>query len=372
MGKNKNKNKNTMAVVPYNAKQTALVPKKKVKSKSVLEKPGAGILACYRAALSTPFAAEACGARVPDMFSVPTKASHVTRRYTIQTNASGEADLVVLPSAYWHMISPRGSIVGGGDWTSLDNNTVSGAVGYTSTSSLATQFANYRIVGYGVRLVGMASMTNNSGVMVAAKVPISSYINSRGDPVGGITSNATNTNATKANTLIAYGVPTSSSKVDLSQIPSLPDACETSLVKLSEGPMEIIPKISSANAFNFRLPNDSAIGFNITDQTSLSYVNSGDASYLRLDGHEAVIIGFTGCANSTSVCEIEVIYHLEGIPSTTTTQYIVADSVSTAVDPVGFMNVVKEVANLPSFRSMATGALNSFYPGLGTLANRLF
>lgn len=326
----------------------------------------------YFVAMAEPFSAQAMGARVPDWFSIPTKTGHITRRFALTTNASGEADAIILPSCYWHAVSPRGSFAGQGTWTALDGTTLANAVVYTTTASLSTQFVNYRIVGYGVKVMGTTSMTNTQGVVLEAKVPISSYINSGGDPVGGITPNISNANATKANTLAAYGVPNAANVVDATSLLILPESSETSLMALCERPMDIIPKITSAEAFSFRLAKDSAVGFNITDQSSVSNVQSGDASYLRLSGHEAVIIAATGCAASTSVLEVEVIYHIEGIPfiSTSTTGYVAGDSLDINVDPISWLKAIQRAANLPSFRQAGAAGLDSVYPGLGTFAKR--
>jgi len=326
----------------------------------------------YRAALSAPFTLAAQGARVPDMYSVPTTTRHITRTFTVSANALGECDVVVLPSAYWHAFSPRGSLVNGGTWSLLDGTSVANAVQYTTPNVLAGQLTNYRIVGYGVRVFGISSMTSTQGKVLAATVPLSSWINESTATVGGQNSNHTNTSATAANTLKAYGIPQGSGIVNVAAIPSLPNSMETSMVRITENPLNVIPKISGPEAFSLRQVDDSALGFNITDQTSNVFIASGDASYLRLAGHEAVVICATGCAASTNVLEVEVCYHLEGNPYQSTAGFGVIgnDSTATVVNPISWMNVIQSVARLPAFKEGVTTIGNSFFPGLGTLANR--
>jgi len=327
----------------------------------------------YRAALSDPFSSLAQGARVPDMYSVPTTTRHITRRCTIVSNASGEFDLVVLPSAYFHAISPRGNIVGGGNWATLDGLTVNNAVLYTSEIGLAAQLTNYRIVGYGVQLVGTASLTNTQGMIAIATLPAEGFLNSKG-AVGGQASNFANAAASVANTLTAYGVPNSSSTVAINSMLSLPNSVETSMVSISEHPITVTPKICSPSAFNFRLTTDMGPGFNITSQTSAVSVSAGNASWLSFGGHESIVIAGSGLPNSTNVLEFEIIYHLEGTPYITSTAnyQIGSDAATTVVNPVAWMEVVRDVASMPTFRTVAVGAGNALIPGLGTLLNKLF
>jgi hypothetical protein len=70
--------------------------------------------------------------------------------------------------------------------------------------------------------------------------------------------------------------------------------------------------------------------------------------------------------------DIEIIYHLEGTPfiSATANQVVGSDSSNIVCDPVGWMNVVRDVAATPSFKTVAVAAANTFFPGLGTAVGR--
>jgi len=363
--------KNTTALVVY--KQQSQKPQKKKtvkkKNKGHAARPD-GNASAYRAALSDPFSAGSQGARVPDMYSVPTTTRHITRSFTVSTNASGEADLVVLPSAFHHAISTRGSLVGGVNWVTADGASQAASLQTTPPASLSSQLVNYRIVGYGVKVFGVSSMTTTQGKVLMATVPVSSWVNDKNAAVGGIASTSNNSLASRGNTLSAYGVPVASSVVDISSLPNLSNSMETSMVRITENPVTVIPKVSSPEAFNFRQSADSSIGFAINNQTSASYVQSGDASYLRVGGHEAVVIAASGCVASTNVLQVEVIYHIEGMPMQSNTSVIGNDSSATCIAPLTWMNVIQHVAKMPSFREGVQAAGNSFFPGLGTLANR--
>jgi len=372
MTNKKNQNKVSNALVVYKQQPSKKTKKKKNKNISNVSS-GNSALVSYKAALCEPFSLAASGARVPDMFSCPTTTRHITKTITIVTNSSGDADLIVLPSALAHALSSRGNISGGANWSPMDYSTaISNAMVYTDQALLAGQITNYRVVGYGVKVFGVASMSNNSGKVLVATVPISSYINARYG-VGGQSPTIANPFATVANTLKSYGIPNSGSVVDISSIPNMINSMEVSMINISERPLFVIPKITSPEAFTFRESTDNSIGFNIVNQTSASNVQAGDASYLRLAGHEAVLVAITGSALSTPVLEVELTYHLEGTQAPNTTAGIIgSDSSLSVVGPVSWMNTVQSVARMPAFRQAVEVGGNSIYPGLGTLANRFY
>jgi len=329
-------------------------------------------LSVYRAALSDPFSTLAQGARVPDMYSVPTATRHLTRKLTLTSNASGECDLVILPSAYIHAFSARGSIVGGTTLVTGDGASNTQAVIFTNIPALAAQLTNYRIVGYGVKVVGIASMTTNAGSLTIATVPAEGFINNQVATVGGQASNTNNAAMTVANTLTSWGIPNASGVVSVGALVDLPNTVESSMVNVSERPITVTPKICSPTAFQFKMASDIGPGYNIQSQTSLAVVSAGNASYLSFGGLETVVIAATGLPNSTSVLDIEITYHLEGIPfiAATSNNQIGSDAASVVCDPVGWMNIIKDVASLPTFKAFSVGLGNSFFPGLGTMVGK--
>lgn len=347
-------------------------PKAAKKNQNQMQNSQSSALACYKSALNNPFSTKSQGARVPDMYCVPTSTRHITRSFTLTSNASGELDAVCLPSAFHHVISPKGNLSGAGNWQLLDGTTVTSGLGYTDKAAFSQQLTNYRIVGWGVQIMGTAAMTNNQGKIIVAKVPISSNINTKADAVGGISPNVNNSNATAANTLSAYGIPNFSGTVNTPALANLNDSFETTMVAISERPKPIFSKITSPEAFVFRESTDNAIGYNITDQSSLTNVQSGDASYLRVAGFEAIVIGAAGLPASTAVMELQITYHLEGTPyiSASGNSFIAGDSAMVSVDPIGWMKVIADVAKQDSFKTIVGMAGDTFYPGLGTFAKK--
>lgn len=372
--------KNSNAIVVYKERPASGAQQNKKKNKK--KKNGGSSsnkdIVAYRSALSTPFSLSAQGARVPDMFSCPTVTRHITRSITMSTNSNGDADMIILPNLFQHAISPRGSMVSEGSWATCDNVTVASGACTTATSALAAQLVNYRIVGYGVKIIGTQAESVASGKVHVATVPVSTWVNQISAPVGGQVTTRVDANQSSGATLLALGVPASSSGagavVQIGAIPSLPNSMETSVSQLNERPMAVLPKVTSPEAFNFRLTADSTVGFSTVDQTSASWVTAGDSSYLRIGGHEAVVVAVTGAVISNPVLEVEVVYHIEGIPFVVTgAGYIVAqDSTRAVVDPVGLSNVIQQVAKLPAFRAAVEMGGNMLIPGLGTLANRFY
>jgi len=369
-GKNKKQN-TTQAIVVYSKPAQKQNKKKKKSSGS----NGADPVSVYKKALSMPFDPQSLGARVPDMYACPTVTRHITRTVTLTTNAGGEADLIILPSAYQNAVSPRGSISGGSTWTLMDGNTYTNSVIYTSATTLSTAITNYRIVGYGIKVMGTSSMTTSQGRLVIATAAVSTNVNDKLATVGGQATNSNNAGASMGNTIQQYGFPTSASgTVDITQLPMAQSSVEISMVNACEKPVFVTPKITSPEAFVFKNTKDSSLGFGVTDQTSVSFVSSGDPSYLRVAGFESVAVTVTGGPVSTSVVDVEIIYHLEGLPSYQSSSGIgiAGDAAAVSVNPLGFLNAVQTVAKMPAFRAGVETLGNSFFPGLGSLANRLF
>lgn len=373
MAKNKQQKKQKMsnAVVLYQPRAAvAIKTQKQQKNKNRYKSRDEDILT-YKAALMNPFAPAALGARVPDMFSVPTATRHLTRMFTLTTDSNGAFDCVVLPNMFNNANSTRGSFgASGSTWTAGDGTTITGGRQYTLTSSLTSQLRNYRIVGYGVRVSVVSSHDATAGRVVAATFPISSWVNEKTATIGGLAANSNNSDASPSNTLTNWGIPVNSSVVDVNAVNSMPNSVEVTAVRLAAQPIEITPKISTPEAFNFKESGDAPGGFQANNQTSVSYITTGDASYLRVAGFEAVVIAGSGLPVSTQCVDVEVIYHIEGIPNLISTTFAAGESTATVVNPVSWMSVIQQVSKLPVFRDVVTYGGNKLIPGLGTLASR--
>lgn len=365
------------AIVVYKEKPSQSQPRRKNRNKNRKNKSRSDgdAIAAFRAALANPFSITAQGARIPDMFSCPTVTKHVTRVITVSADSNGEADVTVLPNLYQLAISSRASLVGESTWITGDAVSYTNSTVLMSGTTLAAQLTNYRIVGYGVKVIGLQNDAAAAGRLHIATLPVSSWVNSQNTPVGGQVSNRNDPNQTLGSSYQALGVQVSGTpnKVAISGIPALPNSIEVPVNKLNDSPVTIVPKVTSPEAFAFRMASDSPNGFASVDQTSTSWVTSGDSSYLRIAGHEAVLLAMSGLTPSTPVVDVEVIYHIEGAPMVGLTNTIVSpDTSQTLVNPSALANVIQQVARMPAFRAAVETGGNMIFPGLGTLANRFY
>lgn len=269
----------SQAIVVYkgNAGPSRNPTKKKKNAKKKTSALAGQSAQAFKAALMDPFGPTALGAKTPDMFAAPTVTKHVGFSLTVSTDANGEADLVILPNLYMAVISSRGNLGAGGfpvfPWVTMDGIT-QGQCYINLPSSLSNQLTSYRIVGYGVRVYAIGSLTSTAGRALMATSAVSSWVNFRNASIGGQTTTSNNSSASATNTLLGYGVPASLSKVDITSMPSMLNCVETSLTALAQRPVTVIPKITSPEAFEFRQSADSSIGFQINNQSSASYVSS--------------------------------------------------------------------------------------------------
>lgn len=327
-------------------------------------------LAKYFLALTDPFHPGAVGAKVPDQYSCPTITQTVRASFTITANSSGNAGLLVLPNVIASVACFNGTC---GDFSTItwgDNTATTQARWGVDPSTFAAKMDNYRIVGYGVRMTGLSSMTNASGKFILGTYPITTNWATKDFPVGGTTM-ATNANNTQFKAWSSWGVPTSGSTLTPALLVNLPGSRVVSAIEASENLFEINPRLSTPEAMNFRSSGDSLSGF---DQVP-GATTGGDASYLHVAGHEASYIYYTGGVASTSTFDIELIYHLEGKPSlsTGTTQAVVSvvpsqTQAASPVQPVGMLKVLEAAAKQPVVKQVIESAATFIHPMLGKLA----
>lgn len=328
----------------------------------------------YKAALMNPFSVAAQGARVPDMYSAPTVPKHftLTAALTSSSVASVPSQLIILPNLFMPIICPGGDVTGGITWTTMDGlNNVAKCV-INPTVTLSSQLTNYRIVGYGVRIYNAGSINTTAGRVIVATSPVSSWVNLKAATIGGQATTSVNAAASAFSTYASYGLPTvivnGSYVIDSGALPGMQNCIETSLVSLAANPVVVTPKVNSPEAFEFRQTGDSAVGFSINNQTSASYVSSGDASYLRVAGHELVVISVVGAPTNTSVLQVEVVYHLEGSPSYSA---LSGDAPQVVAAPSTMAEIVAAAARSSSFKMGVETAGNAILPGLGTFVRSL-
>jgi len=361
MVKNIKKKLKPVLTKPVNNGQTGKKKKTKIKRTG-----GIGVsssLAKYRAALLDPFDKLAYDARVVDQFSAPTATYFIKQSLTLSSDANGEMDLVITPNLVTMGLSPRGSITGGGATWTFNTGTagVANGLAYVDVSDLASKLTNYRIVGYGVRLTSVASMTNVSGKVFAATLPVSSWAVLATISPDGVAQIADGTR-TVGNILKAYGIPNASSKVSISAIPQLNGSIVESSLATAQGSLQIRPKLIDAEAFTFRNCNiTTAPGYNIAPQAS-GNIYSSDTSIFRISGFESVVLGASGLPASTALFDVELVYHLEGAqPVQSSVNYAQSScsSSSSPVDMAGMFKAISDAATSPSFFNVTNAAVRS-------------
>jgi len=331
----------------------------------------------YALAIMDPFDTRAFGARVPDQFAAPTVTQTVRATLSCKANSSGDVGIAIFPNVVTSAYLFSGS---GSDFASVtygDNTTISASRWGIDASVLSAKFDNYRIVGYGVRVTGLSSMTNASGKLIMATAPINTTWITKDYPIGGVTMSTYSTDYTVANTEKAWGIPYTSTTRNPSLLVNLPQSRVVSGIELAENIFEINPKVSSPEALNFRGTSDSFIGTDVVSQSSALNARSGDASYLRLEGHEAVYLYYTGGVASTSVIDVELVYHLEGKPNLnlllgqTGNLVPATNSLGSVVRPIEMLKVLETAAKQPAVRQVVETAAGYIHPLLGRMAGAL-
>lgn len=315
----------------------------------------------YRLALLQPFNKAAVGAQIPDLYCAPTATYHIKSRFTVTTNASGVADLVILPNACFNAVCPVGSCDGASDLQTRDGIVFPKSLMFTNTNNLSGKLVNYRIVAAGVRVKAITSMTDSKGALVVGVIPVESI--SPGVTTVGGTLPSVDANQTLGAWYECVGVPYTgvgaAATISAGGIDNLPIATSCSVLRLAEKPLEIRPKPISSYNTQFRSTSDRQYGFDTVNQPA-GAIDCGDGSYCRVNGMETVVMKLHGCAASTPVLEVEVIYHLEGTPSlnsSASTQYAAGTGTPT-VDYGAFTSTLEMVSKAPTFiEGIVDGAL---------------
>ena len=322
----------------------------------------------YVLALTDPFHPGAVGARVPDMYAAPTATYTIRASHTVTVNSSGTAGFVGLPNAVcssylYNGSSPDFSPILYGDGTS-----VTSARWGASATNLAAKLDNYRIVGYGIQVTNLSSMTNTSGKFLMGAYPIDSNWVSKDFTVGGIgmATDASYTSLAFGQNLgIPYGA---GSVVAANQWVDYPGTKVRSALEMGENVFGITAKPVDPRAFEFIGATDGIDGFDVINGS----VRSGNADFLRLCGHEAVFCHLTGGVPSVSSFDVEIIYHIEGRPNVSgasQSSIIVPSTIHPSpVNPLGFMKAVQYAVSQPSVKEVIEYGANFIHPLLGKVA----
>lgn len=372
----KNKMSNALVVYQKPPAQPQKQKKKKKKNSLVASVPPVvrqnADVRKYYLALCDPFSPEAEGARVPDMFSSHTITYTLRATHTIQANSSGNASVWIFPNLAFSLLLPEGGNSSFQTITWLDGTTNSQYYWGFDSTTLGNNIQDYRIVGMGVRVTNMSSMTNSQGKFIMGSYPTSFNAATRTFNVGGAVP-AVNALGTRANTVTKWGIPNNAGTYVMSSLVNYPGTQVVSALTAGEKQFDIIPKLSSPAAMHFREANDSFQGFDWASGTA-----PGDASYLRVDGFETCFVSMQGGIANTSTYDLEVIYHIEGAPNigagTTdqTKSFVAQNGVPSPVNMSGFYSAVEGALKHPTVREALHVGADMIHPILGKVSRALF
>lgn len=319
----------------------------------------------YALALTAPFHPSAGGAKVPDQYCLPTTTR--TIRATQTCTVAGGAWLGLITNNPCMAIACQtGTMTDGQTLTALDN-TQMGTFWGVDTATFKTQMDSYRIVGMGVRITGLSSMTNASGKFIVGTFPSSSWAMAKQFTIGGVTppTHATNTPAV---TWKDWGLPYNGNFSNPALLVNYPGNRVISAMEMTENMFEIVPKLSDPEALIFRPAGDSYEGPFQND------TGVGNADWLKLKGFETTFVYVSG-ATAGSTFDLEVVYHLEGRPNisagTPGTVVPMSSASSSPVAPVKFFKVLTEAAKQPTVKRVVETAAGFIHPMLGKIAGSL-
>lgn len=268
------------------------------------------------------------------MVSVPTVPLTLTRRISIATNASGQADVLVFPNLATSAWSPRGSIAGGAAalmYTDETGEKTCGTIFGFPTTGLGDMYQRYRIVGWGIRFRPTSALTSTGEVMAAPlvcdgtlparNIDGPSIVDSAGTTykVPYVQSGWFAVAPTAANRLAALGIPYSGSgnavELAIDALATLPGHGVMSHAELAAAGLHGRSKPFSPRAHEFRNIKYWNSGSDAIDNASTAVPKTAsfgvDLSPWRTDGWTSAALGFTGYPASTTVGVLELVYHVE-------------------------------------------------------------
>lgn len=321
----------------------------------------------FRMALLDPFNEMADGARVPDLFSAPTETRTFSQAFNVNADGNGNLDFVGYANPKYPGLSYRGCIVGGNNFVYAANSAVTqtNAVPTGTGTDLQNEFANYRVVGWGMKVSCISNLTTTSGSVTLASLPYAGYVPHE-IVIGGQTHSSGNS-GTMAEYWAACGLPVNGNNIDVARVSNLDHTITRAATSLAVNPLEFASRPIDPRAYNFRMSGDFRLGYDIQGQTSTTFINAGNASQADASGWLIPVLTGTGFAPSSSALRVEIIYHLEGTPGVLVSTMNSGSTSESPVDFQAYVNVLTEASKVPVIRTLATTALSSF--GLSPLAH---
>jgi len=363
---NNNNNGNKLEVSNSNA-EAYLKRTKKADGTKVLRLSGAPETIKYAKGLLDPFSEYGCGARVPDQFYAPTTTLAYREFVSLANNTLGEWDAVFLPSAMQPVFSTRGSIVGGSTCITRNGTTINNGAVRNIAGNLYGKITSHRIVNWGLRIRNTSAVTAAQGIITISLFnpydsSIVPHIFTVGNQFG---SNTSSTSAGMEGYLDSMGLPKSTAdptRLDITGLVDFPCHMRVSATNLAENTYQVLPKLISPRALEFRASQDNQYNTDVVSQTTLVYVQPGSASYIRCDGWTGIAIGYSGgsSAPGTNTFDVELVYNLEGAPNVSIGTTFVGSSSKVVCDPIGMLNAQSALDMASAFQKVTVGAMAAY------------
>lgn len=341
--KNKNKNNNKQSKTVTNV-SVVVQDKNKIgrlsKSRVSNVRRGSEYLKLYM----NPFDLDHAGAKVMDPQSKYTDTFTLRGEFRIinpanTVGSNNTAAYCIKPNPFMSIIDVQ-SWSGGPSTSSavgfipFASNTY--AWGMSTPADFRAKMSNYRVVSHGFRVRLMSPQLETTGRMIVARAP-----RSRADPIYNVFENLTfgwnQQTADRDNITTIPLNPVGNSSALL----QFPDAFEISLIDMIGNDLTLVNAINSYQAFSFLMPG-ADIYDNVIDSAARTEIGPGGsatgtvgAQTVAYGGFQDSPIGwddfylfFDGLpqrASATPIVNVEMIFHLEGVPSI---------SSSTTISPV--------------------------------------
>lgn len=308
-------------------------------------------------AVRAPFSRAAEGVRLPDGNPLLSTTLALTQKVQLQSNASGEVDVTILPNLSCHSFTTRGNLSGGLQLalatttgtpdTLFTTTTTTNARGFGfDVETLKAQYSRYRIAAYGARLRATAG-TSVAGEFTCAVMPLKGQapVFSASQPavLRGSDGAASSINSywgvsgprgTLSEIMTHMGLPVSgtdnSAVLDYTKLTNTPmHAVASSAQVAARGlhmrgmPFEASARDYITTAFGALGTDSVDVGTVVGTAVASSYAQQQyavDMSFLRVGGTESIVIGGSGFPASTVIGTVEIIFHVEAI---TNPQYAV-------------------------------------------------
>lgn len=328
----------------------------------------------FASAIQQPFHALATGAKVPDIYSLPTATYHARGTAVVNAGGAGNWGVALMPNPVASMLDLGADCNGSSSVfsTSMTPFTSFPATyGALTPNNLAGVLTSYRVVSWGIKITNIQPALAATGRLYVAVIPSMSFTPSFAE----LSLATSNGSGFLSQAFLGQNMFTSS-------ILDLPVAQEVSASELMTGAVQIAPSALNPCFYNFK-DTQGAVHINTleyagdTVYSNAAGVSSAAASLSDLtsqSGGCSIILYGDGFPGNANVLEIEYIYHLEGTPIVSVTglaggsHTTLTGSTNTVEVAITGSPVAKSITFMDEAQQMAETA-NRAYKGAVDFAN---